>query len=336
MTLKAIDLFSGCGGLSTGLEEAAIDVTYAVEFDKKIAYNYKINHEKTIMINKDIKDISNIDFKIIGKNIDIVAGCPPCQGFTQMNRNNASQNYKDERNELILEYLRAIKVIKPKYIMMENVPQIIHYNKFQFMISELKKIKYNIDFKIINVKDFGVPQSRKRLVVIGSINHTVNFPNKLNIKKKTVKDAIFKLNPPENTKDIVQKIIPSHSDKIQKIISMIPKDGGSRKDLPYKYWLECHKKNNVGYSDVYGRMKWNSPSPTITGGCLSPSKGRFLHPSQNRNISLREASLLQSFPDNYKFDLSCSRSLLAQMVGNAIPPLFAKYQGIYIKSLESQ
>ena len=336
MTLNAMDLFSGCGGLSTGLEEAGIKVSCAIELDKEIARNYAINHENTLMLNEDIKNISNPQFKNIGKNIDLVAGCPPCQGFTQINRNNSNNNYKDERNELILEYLRVIKVIKPKYIMMENVPQIIHYDKFKFMISELNKIKYSIDYKIINVKDFGVPQNRKRLVLIGAINKTVNFPSKLNIKEKTVKDAIYSLDPPETTKDDVQRVIPSHTDKIKKIISMIPKDGGSRKDLPYKYWLECHKKNNVGYSDVYGRMKWDKPSPTITGGCLSPSKGRFLNPSQNRNISLREASLLQSFPSNYKFDLSCSRSILAQMVGNAIPPLFARYQGIYIRSLESQ
>ena len=102
--------------------------------------------------------------------------------------------------------------------------------------------------------------------------------------------------------DKLQLIYSHHTDRIKKIISMIPKDGGSRKDLPYEYWLECHKKKNVGFSDVYGRMSWEKPAPTITGGCLSPSKGRFLHPDKNRSISAREAALLQSFPSDYIFD----------------------------------
>lgn len=333
MQLRAIDLFSGCGGLSTGLEQANIQVSYALELDPKIAKNYKLNHLQTTMIIDDIRNVSNDQFKKIGKNIDIVAGCPPCQGFTKINRKNKKSKFIDERNLLILEFFRAIKNIMPEFIMMENVPEIIKYDKFKETIVALEKIGYNIDYKIINVKNFGVPQNRNRLVLVGSRNFKVNFPQKTSIKETTVRQAIGFLPKPGESGDPLQKIYSHHTKKIQKIIEMIPKNGGSRKDLPQKYWLECHKKKNIGFTDVYGRMNWDKPSPTITGGCLSPSKGRFLHPEQNRSITLREAALLQGFPLNYKFDITCSKSLLAQMVGNAIPPKIAKFQGEYIGSL---
>lgn len=332
LTLTAIDLFSGCGGLTEGLEQASIEVKYAVELDEKISNIYKLNHPAVSMLNTNILNISNEDFESMGK-IDLVAGCPPCQGFTQMNRNNKRKQYNDKRNELIVEYLRAIKSINPEFIMMENVPQILHYDKFQGMLGSLSEMGYFLDYKVINVKNFGVPQNRKRLVLMGSKSFEMNFPTSLNIPERTVRESIGDLPSPENSNDPIQKIHSNHTEYIAHIIDMIPRNGGNRKDLPEKYWLECHKKSNVGYSDVYGRMRWDTPSPTITGGCLSPSKGRFLHPEQNRSISVREASLLQSFPATYIFDSSYSKAILAQMIGNAIPPHFAKVQGNYIKKV---
>nr|WP_243682041.1 DNA cytosine methyltransferase [Lacticaseibacillus manihotivorans] len=139
MTITAIDLFSGCGGLSEGLRQAGIKVKFAVELNEKIAQTYTLNHPTTTMINKDIQDISDEDFTGMG-HVDIVAGCPPCQGFTQMNRNNLRKAYADKRNELINEYLRAISVIQPEFIMMENVPQILHYDQFSKMIETLKEL----------------------------------------------------------------------------------------------------------------------------------------------------------------------------------------------------
>lgn len=333
MHLNAIDLFSGCGGLSVGLEQADIHVSYAIELDSRIAKNYELNHPNTIMINDDIKNISDNQFKSIGKNIDIVAGCPPCQGFTKINHKNKKSKFIDKRNLLIMEYLRAVKIIMPEFIMMENVPEIIKYDKFNESVKELEELGYKIDYKIINVKNFGVPQNRRRLVLMGSRHFTISFPQSISDTENTVRKAIGFLPVPEKSEDPLQRIYAHHTDRIKQIIKMIPKNGGSRKDLPQEYWLECHKKKNVGFNDVYGRMSWDKPSPTITGGCLSPSKGRFLHPEQNRGITLREAALLQSFPIDYKFDVSCSRTILAQMVGNAIPPNIAKFQGEYIKSL---
>lgn len=331
--LNAIDLFSGCGGLSEGLKEAGINVQYAVEIDSKISRVYEANHPKTQLLNEDIRKISNDEFRKMKKSIDIVAGCPPCQGFTKINSKNKKRQYADERNLLILEYFRVIKLIEPEFIMMENVPEIVKFDKFNQIVKSLKRLHYNIDYHIINVKFFGVPQNRKRLVLIGAKHHKVNFPQKESDNIKTVRDTIGESKIKDLRNDKLQLIYSHHTDRIKKIISMIPKDGGSRKDLPYKYWLECHKKKNVGFSDVYGRMSWDKPSPTITGGCLSPSKGRFLHPEENRSVSAREAALLQSFPVTYIFDTTLSKALLAQMIGNAIPPKVAKFQGKYILSL---
>lgn len=333
MVLNAIDLFSGCGGLSVGLEQAKINVLYAVELDPKIANTFTINHPDTHMINDDIRNISDVELKKIGKDINIVAGCPPCQGFSQMNRKNMRSKYVDQRNLLILEYYRAVKAIEPEFIMLENVPEIVHFEKFKSVLKSLKKLGYNLDSKIINVKDFGVPQNRKRLVLLGSKHYEMNFPTCNDSCYLTVRDAIGNLKTPSISDDPMQKVYSHHTERIKKMISLIPKNGGSRRDLPYEYWLECHKKKNIGYSDVYGRMSWDTQAPTITGGCLSPSKGRFLHPEQDRSISIREASLLQSFPLDYKFDKKCSKSLLAQMVGNAIPPKISKFQGEYIRSI---
>ena len=217
--------------------------------------------------------------------------------------------------------------------MMENVPEITRFDKFHQVLSDLQELGYKIDYHIINVKYFGVAQSRKRLVLIGSKHYEINFPKKKSDNVKTVRDAIGDLKIRKLKDDQLQRIHSHHTERIQNIINMIPKNGGSRKDLPLKYWLECHKKKNVGFSDVYGRMRWDSPAPTITGGCLSPSKGRFLHPEKNRSITVREAALLQGFPDNYYFDAKLPKTLLAQMIGNAIPPEVAKFQGEYILSL---
>ena len=149
--------------------------------------------------------------------------------------------------------------------------------------------------------------------------------------KKTVRQVIGNLALPENTLDPVHKIFPVHTPEVQKRIELTPKNGGSRKDLPKEYTLKCHQGENIGFNDVYGRLRWDDYSTTITGGCLNPSKGRFLHPEQNRNISAREAAMLQSFPINYKFPSGIPKDKLALMIGNALPPTFSYIQSDNIK-----
>lgn len=158
----------------------------------------------------------------------------------------------------------------------------------------------------------------------------ISVANPIN-EMKTVRQVIGNLPLPEKSKDPIHKISPTHTPEVQKRIEMTPKNGGSRKDLPTQYLLKCHQADNVGFNDVYGRLHWDKHSTTITGGCLNPSKGRFLHPEQNRCISAREASLLQSFPIDYKFPTDIPRTSLALLIGNALPPIFSYIQSKNIK-----
>jgi DNA (cytosine-5)-methyltransferase 1 len=213
--------------------------------------------------------------------------------------------------------------------MMENVPAILKYPLFKSVYDELRRLGYHVDYNVVNVADYGVPQRRKRFVLLGSRLGTIQVAPG-NEKKRTVRDAIGGLESVEQTTDRIHKIYPKHGPRVMQIIKSIPKDGGSRKDLPEEFILKCHKKDGIGFKDVYGRLKWDDVSSTITGGCLNPSKGRFLHPEEDRCITAREAALLQSFPRDYKFPDDISQTALALMIGNALPPLFSKIQSTHI------
>jgi len=333
MELLSIDVFSGVGGLTEGMHLADFRTELAFEIDEIASNAYRSNHPKTNVITKDIRKVSVAEIKRIlkGKKIHLLAGCPPCQGFSSMRRLNRDTPVDDERNNLIMEYVRIVKALKPYTIMMENVPGLIEYELFKKAINILEnELHYYIDFKIVNVKDYGVPQSRRRLVLVGSRLGEIKVapPTK---EKNTVRDTISKLPVPRDSKDPLHKILPIHTPAVQKRIEMTPKNGGSRKDLPKKYMLKCHSGKNIGFNDVYGRLRWDDYSSTITGGCLNPSKGRFLHPDQDRCISAREAALLQSFPINYKFPTDIKRADLALLIGNALPPRFSYYQSKSIK-----
>lgn len=336
MELISIDLFSGVGGLTQGLHKAGFKTKLAFEIDQTASKAYKLNHRKTEVITEDIRKVSieDVKVKLHGQTIHLLAGCPPCQGFSSIRRLNKPSPVDDDRNKLILEFVRFIKELKPYTFMMENVPGLALDKSFEDAIKEIESAGYfKPDWKIVNIKDYGVPQNRRRLVLVGSrlAPLLVANPNKNN-KKRTVRQVIGKLPRPEESNDPIHNIFPAHTDKVQTLIKDIPKDGGSRKDLGKNRQLKCHQKENVGFNDVYGRLRWDDYSTTITGGCLNPSKGRFLHPEQDRCISAREASMLQSFPKNYKFPQDAPRNKLALMIGNALPPLFSKVQAENIKN----
>ncbi len=323
---NSIDLFSGCGGLSVGLHKAGFEVNVALEIDLNAVKTYKMNHKKTFIVQKDIRDVktSEIKKKLKGKPLHLLAGCPPCQGFSSVRRLNGS-NVRDERNNLIFEYLRFVKLLKPYTIMLENVAGLKNYYRFKIMLQELKKMGYNPQVQIVNAKDYGIAQRRRRLVLVGSILGEINIVQGKN-KKITVRDVISKIESVTKTKDLIHKIYPKHSKRVKKIIESIPKDGGSRTSMHWRYRLNCHKKKKIGFNDIYGRLRWDDYSTTITGGCLNPSKGRFLHPTKNRNITAREAALLQSFPKRYKFPKDISKTSLSLLIGNALPPKFSYIQ----------
>jgi len=332
MKYTAIDLFSGGGGLSEGMRQAGFDVVGAIEINPSAVSTYHANHPETTIFPTDICDIQieQIIDLLHGRPLDLLAGCPPCQGFSSVRCLNG-QTVRDKRNKLILEYLRFVEGLHPNTIMMENVSGLTKYYLFKKVVKSLKFLGYNISFKVINVKDYGVPQRRKRMVLIGSRLGEIEIVSP-NGEKQTVREAFAVLRDVNLGNDPLSRPALRHSKRIQKLISLIPKDGGSRSDLPSKYILDCHKKDNVGFADIYGRLRWDDYSNTITGGCLNPSKGRFLHPEENRAITPREAALLQTFPIDYVFPLNIGKSEIAKIIGEALPPKFSRIQCAGIKS----
>ena len=310
--------------------QAGFDVVGAVESVPTYAESYQMNHPKT---NLKLSDITKIDpgeyMKELGLNpgeLDLLAGCPPCQGYSTIGtRNRGQQN--DPRNELVYEVLRFALAFQPKTIMMENVPALANDPRLAGLRKQLEEIGYKIDVKVLKMTHYGVPQARRRMIMLGSRLGDIEVVKEEidSEEMRTVRDAISILPPAGNSSDPLHISDETRrSDKVKKLISLVPKDGGSRTDLPEEYQLECHKKT-TGFRDVYGRMAWDQPSPTITGGCNNPSKGRFLHPEEDRVITLREAALLQTFPVDYKFSFKSGKSGVAMMIGNALPPAFIEY-----------
>lgn len=332
MKYFAIDLFSGCGGLSEGLRKAGFDVLAAFDNDADCVATYKLNHPDTTVFEKDIREVDTREVKkLLGKNsLHLLAGCPPCQGFSSVRRLNKKRSVRDHRNSLVLEYLRFVKALKPLTIMMENVPGLVNYVLFKKVIKELGKMGYNPKFEVVRIQEYGVPQRRKRLVMVGSLLGKIDIA-KPTWKKMTVRDAIGHIESVSKTKDPIHKIVASHTPKIMRRIKATPKNGGGRTDVP-QFELACHKEDGVGFNDIYGRLRWDDYSTTITGGCLNPSKGRFLHPEEDRAITAREAALLQTFPKTYKFPVNISKTSISLLIGNALPPKFSHIQSENIMS----
>jgi DNA (cytosine-5)-methyltransferase 1 len=320
----AIDLFSGCGGLSTGLKKAGFKVIAACEIDQKAHTTYSKNHPEVKLYSQDIRNVFPtrilVDLGLRPGELDLLAGCPPCQGFSRIRTKNKKSSVKDERNDLVSEFLRFVRVLKPKTLMMENVPALISDKRFVDLCKELKRLHYKYIAQVLDAANYGVPQRRKRMILLASRLHAPNLGAVSN-KRVTVRDAIRRLEHPKNSADKIHGHGERRSEKVKRLISLIPKNGGSRLDLPKRMQLQCHREF-LGFSDVYGRMAWDDVSPTITSGCTNPSKGRFLHPTQNRTITLREAALLQGFPKSYRFDVSHGKEAIALMIGNALPPPF--------------
>lgn len=334
----AIDLFCGAGGLTVGLKKAGFRVLAGIEKNRVAAETYKINNRKSRIYEADIRDLcpeqvmSDLGLEL--GSLDMLAGCPPCQGFSSHRTRNKVVSISDDRNDLVFEFVRFIEAMLPKTVMLENVPALAKDWRIDELKIRLKELGYYVDDNFAQVKnaaDYGVPQRRKRLLVKASRFGAIPDA-KIVDQRRTVKDAISGLTPPGNTGDLLHDLRTSRSDKVQTIISLVPKNGGSRSDIPKKYWLDCHLRRPDSYRDVYGRMAWEDVAPTITGGCTNPSKGRFIHPEEDRAITLREAALLQTFPPKYKFSMAGGKDAAALMIGNALPPEFIRRQAIQFKA----
>jgi len=322
---KAIDLFCGCGGLTLGLKQAGFEVIGAVDNDSLAVETYKVNHSEVNVWERDIQGLTvgwvKRKLGLRKGELDLLAGCPPCQGFTAMQTLNGKRHIVDKRNTLIREFWRFVEGLEPKAIMLENVPGLKKYWRFKLFLRDLQKLGYQTNYDVLNAAEYGVPQRRRRLILLAGKGKKIEFAKKT--KKKTVAHAIKDMPGQSESGDPLHDYKERRSEKVKRLIKRIPKDGGSRKELGKRYQLKCHKRCD-GFKDVYGRMAWKKPAPTITSGCTNPSKGRFLHPEKNRAITLREAALLQSFPKDYKFNVSIGKGKIAELIGNALPPPFIK------------
>src|SRR5882762_2729169 len=299
----AVDLFCGCGGLTRGLRDAGFRVVAAVDNDSYALEAYRANHRRTRVWPYDIRRVSasrmRKDLGLRKGQLALLAGCPPCQGFSTVRTLNGALKIEDAQNDLLFDFLRFVKAFRPHSVMLENVPGLAADPRFERFVSKLRSLKYRVEHRIVNAADHGVPQRRKRLILLGSRYGSVEFPAP-KAKAVTVRKAIGDLPRAGKSGDPLHDAPERRSEEVTKLIALVPKDGGSRSDLPVRLRLKCHQKLE-GFYDIYGRMAWDDVAPTITSGCNNPSKGRFLHPRLDRAITLREAAILQGFPTKYKF-----------------------------------
>lgn len=324
--LTAFDLFSGCGGLTLGLRQAGFKVIGAADIDALAVETYRANHNHVKVWETDVQSLSVSEVKTRLKlkrgELDLLAGCPPCEGFSSMRTLNGARQIEDPRNNLVFEFLRFVRELLPKAIMMENVPGLAGDERMVSFWKELRLLGYEGEHRVLDAADYGVPQRRRRMILLAGRFGPLDFVRKSD-GRVTVEHAIGTLPPSGDSGDPLHDIPERRSARIMDLIRSIPKDGGSRTDLAEEHQLDCHKNCN-GFKDVYGRMTWRGVAPTITGGCFNPSKGRFLHPDQHRAITLREAALLQTFPEDYFFSLRRGKSPAAELIGNALPPRFIR------------
>ena len=344
MTLRAIDLFAGGGGLTVGLKRAGFKVKAAVEMEKHACSTYKANHPEVHMLERDITAVSRVDLQdLVGHEVvDLLAGCPPCQGYTSLNKNGTG----DPRNELIFEISRLAKELMPRAIMMENVPGLTTkgMDRYEALKADLKALGYKLDnsAEVLQVANYGVPQERRRLVILAGLGFDIELPKPTHSKDgenglplwRSVADTIGGkkyIGDPVTLSEARKRGDIRHSDwhivrdlsaqNRERIAAAVP--GESWASIPEHLRPECHRGEYVGFTNVYGRMQWCQPSPTITGGCTTFSKGRFGHPVKNRTISVREAALLQTFPRSYQFDIPYMEHV-CNVIGNALPCDFAE------------
>jgi DNA (cytosine-5)-methyltransferase 1 len=328
--IAVIDLFCGIGGLTHGLIKEGLNVVAGIDIDDTCKYAFESNNKSKFIS----KSVSNVSLKEINDlfgtaKTRILVGCAPCQPFS-------SYTFKDpekkdnEKWKLLYEFKRLIIESKPDIVSMENVSQLINFKKepvFDDFIKTLKEEGYYVHYEIVNCPEYGIPQNRKRLVLIASRLGTIDLIPKTHSKDEfvSVMDAIGELPPindgefhPDDRLHFARKLSP-----LNKLRIKATPYGGGWNDWPEGLKLACHKKDSgKSYSSVYGRMKWEEPSPTMTTHCVGYGNGRFGHPEQDRGISLREASLLQSFPKNYSFfdeNEEFSTVMVARQIGNAVP-----------------
>lgn len=340
MPYAAIDLFCGVGGLTKGLEQAGINVVAGIDFEPNCQYAYEENNNAKF-IQRDITTVTPEELcSLYPDNLDIhiLAGCAPCQPFSKYTQRYRKDGYKDEKWRLLYSFGNLAKKTRPEIIAMENVPELEKTSVFSDFVKELGSCGYHISHQVVYCPDYGIPQSRKRLVLLASLLGNIELipPTHTPQNYVTVRDAIGNLPPliagSTDPNDLMHSATTLSEKNIRRIQQSVP--GGTWRDWDEDLRLKCHKKNTgKTYPSVYGRMLWDAPSPTITTQFYGYGNGRFGHPDQDRALSLREGAILQSFPPDYKFIKSTSilnKHQLGLQIGNAVPVRLGEVIGISI------
>jgi DNA (cytosine-5)-methyltransferase 1 len=329
-----VDLFCGIGGLSHGLIKEQLIVSAGVDFDDSCRYAYEKNNNAKFLY-RDVTELSAAELNGLYPNDKrkILVGCAPCQPFSifnYKNNNNTEKQEKDKKWRLLYSFADLIEATQPEIVSMENVPQLKTFNNgqvFNDFVERLKKNGYKVSYDIYNAQNYCVPQRRRRLILLASKHSKIELIPPIHTKGNyvTVRQAIGhlpKVCDGEHCKYDFAHYPRKLTGITKKRIKATP-EGGGWQDWDESLLLECHKKEGGKmYRSVYGRMSWDDVAPTMTTYCIGLNNGRFGHPEQDRAISLREAAILQSFPENYDLiesDKKFNAQILARQIGNAVP-----------------
>ena len=354
--INVIDLFAGCGGFSVGFERAGYKITKAVEFDKNIAASYSHNHKGTLMFAEDIGKIADTEH-FSNKEADVIIGGPPCQGFSMAGERIREKKafINDPRNFLFRHYVEIVKIVRPNVFLLENVKGILSKDNgaiFKEIVDtfgdpdNFEGDKYYLHYKVCKAVEFGIPQRRERVVVIGVLNKDFDIEKLFEETKKDIELVEPKFFAPVSLREAISDI-PMPTEDGECILKSCESDyqasmrnsaGTIKNHVASKHnGLAIGRMQNVGagqnwqvleedihsvHSGAYGRLEWNKPTMTITTRFDTPAGGRFIHPEENRTLTPREAARVQSFPDSYRF--LCGKTSQLKQIGNAVPPLLAK------------
>lgn len=322
--VACIDLFCGAGGLTHGLRSEGIDVVAGVDLDAACKHPFETNND-ALFITEDVVRLTpkRVNALFGDAKLRILAGCAPCQPFSAY-----SQRYDtigSPRWALLYQFARLIKATRPELVTMENVPTVSQHAVFDDFCSTLTKLGYRIWHEVVDCSQYGLPQSRRRMVLMASLLGPIELIDPTHSKPSTVRKAIGSLPPIEHGQrwpDDPLHVASRLSDlNLKRIRASVP--GGTWRDWPKRLIADCHKRDTGhSYPSVYGRMEWDAPAPTLTTQYYGFGSGRFGHPEQDRGISLREGAILQGFPKDYSFlpeGEPAQFKVLGRMIGNAVP-----------------
>lgn len=344
-TYKAVDFFCGGGGMSYGMQKAGVKVLAGIDYEPTCQKTYEANIKDAEFILADVFNLTAKDLQkklSLKKNDDelILIGCSPCQFWSIIN---TDKNKSEKSKNLLVEFRRFVEYFKPGYVVVENVPGVLRKKEESGLASFISWLEkehngYKVHFDVHNVSEYGVAQNRKRFTLIANrVSDEEIIPLKKAGEKLTVKDVIGtqngfpKINAGHKDETVFLHTVPSISPINKERLQLVKKDGGNRFGFANneKLQLKCFIDRDDSFKDTFGRLWWNRPSPTITTKFSSISNGRFVHPDEDRALSLREGASLQSFPKSYKF-YGSSVSSIARIIGNAVPPEYAKRIGLAI------